>query len=156
MTLDSKDREDCEGLFFFLNLFRYIIIISLTFNEVSLFTKNLLKFLSLPSYLRSCRMMTEDSPTYTLWSPFLGGASSKFSNPRMGSWTLCAYGGLSLLSSRSSHSSKIFMEGFWLLFWRVWIWSKYGSWQLFGSLILTSPEEEGLAELVSKVQGSKL
>lgn len=51
MTLDSKDREDCEGLFFFfLNLFRFIIIISLTFHEVSLCTKNLLKFLSLPIY----------------------------------------------------------------------------------------------------------
>lgn len=71
--------------------------------------------------LKSCKMMTQDSPPYTHWCPFVGGAPSAFSKPPSGWWTACACGGLSLPSSSPS-SPEHFMEGFWLLVWRVWIW----------------------------------
>lgn len=129
--LDSKDRD---------YVIRFITI--LTCNKVSLITK------SVWFTEESCKVMT-GFPYINSMVSIPRSSPGEFSKPGLGVVNpLCLWWVV-------PHSLTSFMEGFWLLVWRVWMSSKYGSWQPFRLLTyLPSPEGGGPAELVSRGAGS--
>ena len=92
--------------------------------------------------LKSCKMTTQDSPPYTPWCPFIGGAPSAFSKPHSGWWTACACGGLSLPGTSPSQPRTFYGGILATGLKSLDLISKYSSWHTFGSLYLFIPPKE--------------